>query len=174
MKKIIFTLLFTILFGAAYAQKGDLYFGAKGGYATDFEGILYGFDIAYQLADPLEVNLSGLMNTGIESDDELNKSEKRRVGIYSASLDFRYFLLLQRTWATGPSLGGQYLFLKKEEMRNNFKYDESAAGFNIGWHFRANLTENIRMNGGWRYTSASKDANHHLIYLGIGYNFSLF
>ena len=187
MKKILVVLLLATLSIHAFSQKGDLTVGAKSGYILStgdvkFNNILYGFDVAYHISDrmPLEVVFTGLMNPSFYRKDEDNKKEN--LAVYSASLDFRLYLINQREWSTGPALGGQYYIY------NNKTADlgsDKTLGFNLGWHVRVNLTDYVKINGGWRYTNAkAKDANHwnkdakldlnhHLIYLGIGYTFEL-
>ena len=80
MKKTACTLLFAILCVSAFSQKGDLTVGAKGGYILStaelkYNGILYGFDVAYHLSDPLEVAFTGLFNPDI-SRNENNVKEQ--------------------------------------------------------------------------------------------------
>ncbi len=174
MKKIFLLLFVVILSASSYGQAGDLFVGAKGGYVTSYKDLLYGFDVAYHLADPLEISFTGLMNPDMKVDDEIDG--KSKISLYSANLDMRYYLLLQRTWGMGPALGGQYMYLNKKVLNSptNEEYSSQPLGFNIGWHMRFNLTENVKVNGGWRYTTANKDASHHLIYIGLGYTFNLF
>ena len=178
MKKIVLILFLAILSIHAFSQKGDLTVGAKGGYVLsnstyNYRNILYGIDIAYHLSDPLEIAFTGLMNPNIPHDQS-------KLAIYSANLDFRLYLIHQREWATGPALGGQYYIIDKP---NEYKADK-ALGFNIGWHIRANLTDNVKINGGWRYTNSkakdkksyrdkTTDISYHLIYVGVAYTFEL-
>ena len=180
MKKIFFILLLGILSISTFSQKGDLTVGAKGGYAIStsdlkYKGVLYGIDIAYHLSYPLEIAFTGLMNPSIPRDNST-------LAVYSANMDFRLYLIHQREWATGPALGGQYYIA--DDKTANLGSDK-ALGFNIGWHVRANLTDNIKINGGWRYSNASSkdkksifgdtkyDISNHLIYIGIAYTFEL-
>ncbi len=174
MKKVFLSLLAVLLFTTTYAQKGDLYVGAQGGYITHFKDLVYGLNVSYHLADPLEISLTGLMNPSIKEAGD-NLIDPSTIKMYSANLDFRYYMLLQRTWGMGPSLGGQYLFLdKKYDNSVGEEYKVNAFGFNIGWHMRANITENIKLTGGWRYTTANHDASHHLFYASIGYTFNTY
>ena len=183
MKKTVFALLFVILSVHAFSQRGDLTVGAKGGYVLSTEyynGILYGVDVAYHLSDPLEIAFTGLFNPDISYENI--KQMKKQLAVYSANLDFRLYLIHQQEWATGPALGGQYYIVddKTENLGAN-----KALGFNIGWHLRVNLTDNLKINGGWRYTNvkakdrnswddnAKFDMSHHLIYLGVAYTFEL-
>ena len=183
MKKTVFILLLAVLSVQAYSQKGDLTIGAKGGYVLSteyYKGILYGIDVAYHLSDPLEIAFTGLLNPNI-SYENINKT-KKKLAAYSANMDFRLYLIHQREWATGPALGGQY-YIVDDKTENLGAY--KALGFNIGWHIRANLTDNVKINGGWRYTNAKAkdhtswrddapfDISHHLLYLGIAYTFEL-
>ena len=184
MKKTVFILLLGILSIPGYSQKGDLTVGAKGGYVyspTYFKDILYGIDVSYHLSDPLEIAFTGLLNPNITSYKNI-KDEKKQLAAYSANLDFRLYLLHQREWATGPALGGQY-YIVDDKTENLGAY--KALGFNIGWHARINLTDYVKINGGWRYTNAKAkdrsswdenstlDISHHLFYLGIAYTFEL-
>jgi len=181
MKKTVIILLIGILSVSAFSQSGNLTVGAKGGYIYSpsdmpFKGILYGIDVAYHLSDPFEVVLTGLMNPSIPRD-------KTGLTVYSANLDFRLYLIHQEIWATGPALGGQYYFVNNKS--DNLDANK-ALGFNIGWHARVNITDNLILNGGWRYTnakskdkakywdnSASLDISHHLFYIGLAYIFEL-
>ena len=181
MKKTVFILLLAVLSVQAYSQRSDLTVGAKGGYVFSsdyYKGILYGVDVAYHLSDPLEVAFTWLMNPDISYEN----TKKKKLSVYSANMDLRLYLIHQREWATGPALGGQYYIV--DDKSNQYGADK-AWGFNIGWHIRFNLTDNVKINGGWRYTNAkAKDRNswddnakfnmsHHLIYLGVAYTFEL-
>jgi len=186
MKKAVFILSLSILPLLSFSQAGNLTVGLKGGciYSSSdlsFTNALYGIDVAYHLSYPLEVAFTGLINPGIPYKDALGK--KKNLAIYSANLDLRFYLINQREWATGPAIGGQYYIV------NNKTDDlgaDKALGFNIGWHGRINLTDNVILNGGWRYTNvkakdntkwwssdASFDMSHHLFYLGVAYTFEL-
>jgi len=185
MKKTVLILFLAILSIHAFSQKGDLTVGVKGGYALSteyYKGILYGVDVAYHLSDQLEVAFTGLMNPSISYEDI--KNEKKKLSVYSSNLDFRLYLIHQREWATGPALGGQYYYIDVKDTKGNDLGANKALGFNIGWHFRANLTDNVKINGGWRYTNAKDKDNtkwwnssfnisHHLLYLGVAYTFEL-
>lgn len=182
MKKTVFVLLFTTLSISAFCQKGDITVGAKGGYVISntsglrYNGVLYGLDIAYHISDAFEVAFTNLMNRDIpRSTDNLS--------IYSYSLDLRLYLIHMQEWATGPALGGQFYSVSVDSKSSDLDdYNYKHMGFNIGWHIRVNLTDNLKLNGGWRYTNvkakdpdsqygASFDLSHHLIYLGIAYTF---
>ena len=186
MKKTVLILLLAVVSIHAFSQKGDLTVGTKGGYALSteyYKGFLYGIDFAYHISDPLEIAFTGLMNNNISYADM--KYNKKRLAVYSSNLDFRLYLLHQREWATGPALGGQYYIVDAKDVTTNLGYGpDKALGFNIGWHLRINLTDYVKLNGGWRYTNVKfKDPNsqyndtfdvsHHLIYLGIAYTFEL-
>ena len=185
MKKTVFILLSVILSVSAFSQKGDVTVGAKSGYVYSpnyYKGILYGLDVAYHLSDPFEVVFTGLLNPNISYKD-YNKNMKN-LAVYSANMDFRLYLIHQRDWATGPALGGQYYIVNNTtDNLGAFK----AWGFNMGWHLRINLTDNLKINGGWRYTNAkakdkskwwssdsSFDMSHHLFYLGVAYTFETY
>ena len=176
MKKIFFVLLITLFAIKSYAQAGDLTVGAKGAYMSKYEGFMYGLDVSYQLSPLLEVNLSGLMNTNIHVKDKyFGMAEyERKVAFYSGNLDLRFLLINAEMFSTGPALGGQYAKFKIKQMDNSVVDDGTAWGFNVGWHIRVAVTDNLKLNGGWRYTSASEDQSHHVFYLGAGYSFSLF
>jgi len=180
MKKITFILLLAVLSVQAYSQqKGDLTVGAKGGFVYSpmdlkYNGVLYGIDVAYSLSDPLEVVLTGMMNPNVPRD-------KNTLAIYSANLDFRLYLINQREWGIGPALGGQYYIVNN---KSNTLDSYKALGFNIGIHGRINLTDNLILNGGWRYTNAKAndnnsvynlkfDMSYNLFYLGVAYTFEL-
>ena len=181
MKKTVFAFLFTALSVSAFCQKGDITVGAKGGYVIStnyYKDMLYGFDVAYNLSDPFEVVLTGMFNPNISYKDVQNN--KKNLAVYSANLDFRLYLIHMQEWATGPALGGQYYIVNNTT--DNLGANK-AWGFNLGWHVRVNLTDNLKLNGGWRYTNAKAkdksnwwsnetfDMSHHLIYIGLAYTF---
>ena len=187
MKKTVFILFLTILSIPAFSQqKGDLTVGAKGGYVYSpnyYNGILYGIDVAYSLSDPLEFVFTGMMNPNVLYTTQDGKQKtSEMLAVYSANLDFRLYLIHQQTWATGPALGGQYYIINHKT--TNYLGTDKALGFNIGWHVRVNLTDNLILNGGWRYTNAkvkdkksqfnaSFDRSYNLFYLGLAYSFEL-
>jgi opacity protein-like surface antigen len=174
MKKIVFVLFMAFFTISSYAQVGDLTVGATGGYVTQYKDGMYGLNLSYHLSDPLEVSFTGLMNPNITLTDEFNKNIKEKLNVYSLNLDLRYYMLLMQDWGTGPALGYQYLIVKDKSSNSLALGDFNASGFNIGWHARFNITDNLKIMGGWRYTMASEEARHHFIYLGIGYTFNLF
>jgi len=185
MKKTALVLLFAVISVHVFSQRGDLAVGVKGAYVISsndlkYKGVLYGFDVAYHLSDPLEVAFTGLINPDISRRED-NKSSN--LAVYSANLDLRLYLIHQQDWATGPALGGQYYIANNKT--DNLGADK-ALGFNIGWCARVNLTDNLKLNGGWRYTNAkskdksnwwssdaSFDMSHHMFYLGLAYTFEL-
>ncbi|MDR0370280.1 MAG: porin family protein [Prevotellaceae bacterium] len=177
MKKILPLLLLAFLATNLHAQTraGDLTAGAKGAYISLYKNFTYGVDVSYQITDPLEVSLSGMLNPKIKKKDEYERRFDRDVALYSGSLDLRFYLLNLETFAMGPSLGGQCLVFKITDPSDHSVRDEgTSAGFNLGWHIRAELSENLKLNGGWRYTTATEGLSHHAFYLGIGYTFHLF
>jgi opacity protein-like surface antigen len=179
MKKLFLFLFMVICSFGAFAQSGDLFVGATGGYITNYKDLLYGLNASYHVSDPLEISFTGLINPNIKEEGDnviAGDNTAKKIKMYSVNLDARFYMVLQRNWATGPSIGGQYTYLDKKYLYSttNEQYKINAAGFNIGWHLRCNITDNIKINGGWRYTSANSDASHHLFYVGIGYTFNLF
>ncbi|MDR0427144.1 MAG: porin family protein [Dysgonamonadaceae bacterium] len=178
MKKIVFILIAALFVLKANAQAGDFTVGLKGAYATKYEGFLYGADLAYQLSPLLELNLSGTMNPGIKKTDKLfdndSDPDRRKTSLYTGSLDLRFFLISSDNFSTGPILGGSYAKYETTNLNDNFTYDGNYFGFNLGWHAQVRVAENIKINGGWRYTNAKDDQNHHIFYVGVGYAFNLF
>jgi hypothetical protein len=171
MKKLVFILLLVTCTLALYAQQGDAFIGLQGGYDSQYKDGMYGLNISYHLTDPAEVSFTGLFNPNISQTDEFNRNLVEKLSVYTLNLDLHYYLIYMRSWGMGPSLGGQHLIVQnKENSFGNF----NVFGFNIGWHLRANLTDEIKLTGGWRYTMANEGIKHHCIYLGIGYTFSLY
>jgi opacity protein-like surface antigen len=178
MKKTLFILLFASLAVCSHAQRGNLSVGVKGGYVYSsnyFRDYLYGANVDYHLTDALELAFTGLMNpqAKFKHDTQTDKFK-----VYSLNLDARLYLLNMRTWGMGPALGGQYLYTYNTT--DNYK-DVSTLGFNLGWHTRFNITDNVRINAGWRYTNIkdktdyrTNDIGHHLFYAGVTYTFELF
>jgi opacity protein-like surface antigen len=175
MKKVFFILTLAFVSLSVYSQKGDLAVGLKGGYVYSpnyYSDALYGLDVAYHIADPFEIVFTGLMNPNVSYKNEWG--DKYKLSVYSANLDLRLYLLMQRDWATGPALGGQYLVI------NNKTTDYAGVntlGFNLGWHLRINVSDNLKINGGWRYTNAKDDGldvSHNYFYAGLAYTFSLY
>ncbi|MDR3220110.1 MAG: porin family protein [Dysgonamonadaceae bacterium] len=170
MRKIYFMLLLAIVSLTASAQKGDLSVGLKGGYISYYKDGLYGMDLSYHLTDPFEVAFTGIFNPKTSLKNDIT-NKVNDFAIYSANLDLRMYLLAQRTWAMGPALGGQYLIVNSS---TDNLLDTKVLGFNMGWHIRANVTDNIKANGGWRYTNAKEDLSHHYFYLGVAYTFQTY
>lgn len=177
MKKIAFLLIIALFTIKAQAQTGDLTLGARGAYITKHEGFLYGLDLSYQLSPLLEISASGLMNSKIhKKDKEFNDPDwDRDISFYSGALDLRFLLINSELLATGPSLGGQYMSFKSKNRNGFIEDEESGLGFNLGWHVRVTLAENLKLTGGWRYTNSKESIlSHHTFYVGVGYAFNLF
>ncbi|MDR2805781.1 MAG: porin family protein [Dysgonamonadaceae bacterium] len=177
MKKAIVILCLVFSAVQTYAQAGDLYGGLQAGYATFYKAPLYGVNLSYDVSNPLQISLTGLMNPNITKSAAWNQNIKEKLKLYSTNLDVRLFLINMESWATGPSLGAQYLHKDKTTLlvsgAKEF-YSDNLLGFNIGWHIKVNVTDNIRLQGGWRYSSMKDDDGYNLFYLGIGYAFNLF
>jgi hypothetical protein len=171
MKNFVFALLSMCFSLASYAQVGDTFLGLQGGYNSQYKDGMYGLNISHHFLDQAEASFTGLLNPSISLSDTYPEDNLK---VYSLSLDLRYYLMLMRSWGMGPVLGYQHLFVQYKEKP---WCDFNASGFNIGWHLRGNLTDEIKLMGGWRYTMANKsseDTKHHYIYLGFGYTFSLY
>ncbi|MDR3060584.1 MAG: hypothetical protein LBU57_00535, partial [Dysgonamonadaceae bacterium] len=93
MKKLFLLLFMTVSALGSYAQKGNLYTGAVGGYVTNYKDVVYGLNISYHLSDPLEVSLTGLMNPKIKGD--VDTPDETEIKMYSVNLDFRFYMVLQ-------------------------------------------------------------------------------
>jgi opacity protein-like surface antigen len=169
MKKVFIILALAIVSLNVYSQKGDLSVGLKGGYMSYYKDALYGLDIAYHVSDPLELAFTGLMNSKISWKNEIS-GVTNDLSIYSTNLDLRLYLLMLNSFAMGPALGGQYFMV---ESKTDNLINTNVLGFNMGWHVRANVTDNLKINGGWRYTNAKDDLSHHFVYLGVAYAFDL-
>ena len=171
MKRVIIILGLVFFSIQSYAQAGDLFFGLKGGYATYYKAPLYGLNISYDIARPLQISLTGLMNPKIIKPVDFNQDLKEQLTLYSANLDARLFLINMESWATGPSLGVQFLHINKKD---NIFGTDNLYGFNVGWHLRVNINDNLRAMGGWRYSSMKDSDSYNLFYVGLGYAFNLF
>lgn len=169
MKKVLLFVFAGLLSCSAFAQQGDFSVGAKGSYITVYKDFLYGLDISYHLTDQLELSLSELINPSVTKKEEYYDPE--HLGLYSTNLNIRYYLLLQESWATGPMIGGQYLYVKDKD---NSIYDIKSVGFNIGWIARFNITDNLKMSGSWRYTNGKDQTSHHAFTVGVSYCFNVF
>jgi hypothetical protein len=169
MKKILVFLTVVLLSASVYAQQGDLSFGAKGSYLTDYKNIIYGLDLSYHLTDPLEISLSQMINPSIIKKEDYMRDQK--LGLYSTNLDFRYYLIYQRYWGSGPIIGGQYLYVKDKE---NEIYNINSFGVNIGWHLRVNINDNLRVSGSWKYSSGQDETSYNAYSLGLCYTLNIF
>jgi opacity protein-like surface antigen len=176
MKKAVFILLLGFFAIHSFAQAGDLTIGPKGAYILKYPGFTYGLDISYQLTDPLELTISGMMNPKMRVTDKDFKDPKydRNISLYTGSLDLHFYLLNQESWGMGPALGVECTSFKSKDLQGFVVDDALSYGINMGWNIRVALTENLKLNGGWTYTTATEDLSHHSFYLGIGYTFSLF
>jgi hypothetical protein len=170
MKKAIFILglfFFTI---QSYAQQGYLHLGLQGGYATYYKAPLYGLNISYDASKAVQISLTGLMNPKIIKPVDFNRDLMEQMALYSANLDVRLLLINMESWSTGPAIGAQYMYLNKKD---NIFGTANLFGFNVGWHIRINITENLCATGGWRYSSMKNSDSYNVFYAGIGYAFSL-
>lgn len=174
MKKTVpIILLFACLAIRAFSQAGDITVGLKSGWSTSYDNLLYGFDAAYNPTGSLEIAFTGIMNPNVSQKDNLAVGIDRinNLSIYSGSLDARLYLLSTRSWGFGPALGGQYFSVKSKTNENK---NINALGFNIGIHGKISLTDNLLINGGWRYTNAKAEypeARYHFVYLGVAFVF---
>jgi hypothetical protein len=174
MKKTVLILLFAVLTVCSFSQVGDLSIGLKGGYATNYNNLLYGFDAAYNLTGSLEIAFTGLLNPGLSYKDTYDtKYPIQKLSVYSGSLDARLYLISSRSWGIGPALGGQYYSVKEITENKPIKTGTfNVLGFNIGIHGRINITDNLLVNGGWRYTNSKEEAaKYSFFYLGVAYAF---
>jgi len=167
MKKTVLILLFAGLAVRAFSQMGDLSVGLKSGYTTGYNNFLYGLDAAYNLTGSLEFAFTGVMNPNISLMDDYS-GVNNKLTVYSENLDARLYILSTRTFGVGPALGVQYLSVKN---KTNEYGTFNVFGFNIGIHARANLTDHLMINGGWRYTNAKQDASYNFFYVGVAYVF---
>jgi opacity protein-like surface antigen len=174
MKKTVLILLFAVLTVHAFSQVGDLTVGLKEGYATYYKNMFHGFDVAYNLTGSLEIAFTGLMNPNISYKDTYETAfPNRKFSVYSGNLDARLYLITTRSWGIGPALGGQYYSQKETTKDKPIKNGSfNVFGFNIGVHGKINITDNLLINGGWRYTNAKNEpAKYSLFYLGVAYAF---
>lgn len=171
MKKTLVFLLLAFFSVKSYAQAGDLFIGAQGGYITHYNAPMYGLNVSYDISNPLQISFTGLMNPDITRKDALTATGKIKNSLYSANLDARFFFLNLESFSAGISLGAQYLHNKETIwMENNY----NTLGVNIGCHVRANLTDNLRLTGGWRYSTLKDSESYNLFYVGIGYAFNVY
>ena len=164
----IFLLLFTL--GVNAQRAGDWSIGADAGYVSYYKDIVYGARTTYSVTEPLEFSASFLMNPALKSKDPAgDKSEGKW---FSYNIDWTYYALMQRVWSMGPTIGGQYL-----DYNVKYKFDQDtfkAFAFNVGWRIRLDLSDNIKMTGGWRYSTGQDDTGYHLFYVGVGYCFNFY
>lgn len=170
MKKILLILLLVVGSMSVSAQKGDLNVSALGGYLSTYSGFLYGLNASYHLSDPWEASFSALINPNMTSREF---GGKRETDYKSFSADIRLYMIRLAAISTGPALGVQYNHLKHMSVSDGFGFNENLWGVNIGWHLRADVSENIKVNLGWRYTSATDDSSFNLFYVGLGYTFQI-
>ncbi|MDR0686944.1 MAG: porin family protein [Dysgonamonadaceae bacterium] len=168
MKKIFISLLLATVTLTSHAQK--LSVGIKPGYVKmdgyNLSGMNYGIEAGYQFGYALETNICGLYGPNL-----ISSLTDNNFSLLSASLDMRFYLIQQETWGTGPVIGGQYFVLKNKS--SELYGTDNLPGFNLGWHARAFLTDNLQLNGGWRYTNAKTNHTYHLFYLGLAWTFDL-
>jgi hypothetical protein len=170
MKRIFIVVLF---FAAATlpSQSQKLSAGLKPGYMKmngyNLSGIQYGAEVAYQFGYAVEAVVSGMYGPNLQS-----SYTKNDYSMFSAGLDLRFYLIQQESWGTGPLIGGQYFSLQNKNKSELYGAD-NLPGFNLGWHARVYLTDNLQLNGGWRYTNAKTEHTYHLFYLGLAWTFDL-
>ena len=172
MKRGIIISLLAFFALQSYAQAGDLFVGAQAGYATYFKAPVYGLNVSYDLSDPIQISLTGLMNPSITRKGEFSFDPDEKMNLLAAGLDVRLLLINMDVWATGPVIGGEYLSVKYKDTPLR---DFNTVCFVAGWHLRANITDNLRLTVGWRYTNTKESigASHSIFYAGFGYAFSL-
>lgn len=170
MKKgVLIALLSCLVAFNSYSQQGELSVGLGGGYSTLYKNGLYGLSVDYNLTDHLQISLSEMINPSITVDGGTIKSYKQ--GIYATNLDIRFYLIHMREWGTGPAIGGQYLY--ETDGRSGYESDHRA-GFNIGWMGFGNLTDQLKLTVGWRWTSLGDNESNHFFYAGLSYIFELY
>ncbi|KAA6301073.1 MAG: hypothetical protein EZS26_002789 [Candidatus Ordinivivax streblomastigis] len=175
MKKIVLILLSGFFGLTTFAQGGDVTIGAQGGYTTKFKGTVYGLNLSYGVNNMLEISASEMMSTDLMKYDLLYKKDYRLKLFSATHLNIRFLLLNFGDFATGPGVGAQYLIYRYQPVPNEYlDRDFNGLGFNIGWHARCNVTENLRINAGWHYSSIKEENSYNTFYLGIGYAFNLY
>ena len=170
MKRLVFAAFFVLFtLGAGSQRIGDWYIGADAGYITNYKDIVYGARSTYNITEPLEVGASFLMNPVIKSKDPGGEQSEGKWLSYN--LDLTYYALMQYGWSMGPSIGGQYLdySVKYKTAVVHDKETFSAFAFNVGWRLRFDLSDKIKLTGGWRYSTGQDDTSYHLFYIGVGY-----
>ncbi|GHU67157.1 hypothetical protein FACS189413_01420 [Bacteroidia bacterium] len=174
MKKIALILLLGFFALKSFAQAGDLTIGAQGGYITYYKNALYGLNLSYAPSDPLQLTLSGVFNPKITLPYEWNANLQTQWALYSLNLDARFLLLNFDAFATGPSIGVQYLYNIHEYPTNEPSYTNNDYGFNLGWYIKLNLTDNLKLSGGWQYSNISSPGrDYNMFYLGLGWAFNV-
>jgi len=177
MKKV---LIISVLFFSAIqmrAQSGELAVGAQGGYITYYKSPLYGMTFTYHLSTPLQLSLSGLINPNISLKEGSNTIPTE---LYTVNVDLRFLLLNFDILSTGPSIGLQYM----RNIENSAVSDKkNIFGPNLGWYVKYNLTENLRLTGGWQYSNMKKSSNmtsytynfsYHMFYVGLSWAFNTY
>lgn len=167
-KGLIIALLLSLFGIKSVAQEGDLMVGALGVY-SNYSKMSGGLTIDYNLRDHFQFSLSQAFG-GYE--DEY-KGISNKVRVFTTNLDARFLIIHQREWGMGPFIGAQYMIEKSKDKAHDYLND-NRPGFNIGWHMQGNLTDFIRVSGGWRWSNLTEGTSHHQFYLSLGYNFSLF
>ncbi|MDR0547097.1 MAG: porin family protein [Dysgonamonadaceae bacterium] len=170
MKKIALILFLGFFALKSFAQAGDLTIGAQGGYITYYKNALYGLNLSYAPSDPLQLSLSSILNPKIIRADALNPNGQIENSLFALNLDARFLILNFDSWAVGPSVGVQYLHNKEKIMLEN-TYDR--IGVNLGVYAKVNLTENLRLGGGWQYSSLKDSESYNMFYLSLGWAFNL-
>jgi len=180
MKKKL--LLFATLFvftAATYAQQGDLYVGAQGGYITDYKDFLFGAKVGYRLTNPLEVNFSFLMNPEIKLKDDAYPNNNSKIKMYVYDVNLCYYIIQNNMWDMGPAFGLEYGIVDNHFYNIAVPFTENAnyRAFNIGWQIKCNITDNLKLSGSWKYSTGkdvdSESVNRHTFCLGIGYTFNV-
>lgn len=169
-KTLVLFFLVTVFSLSAYSQnqKGNFFVGAEAGYVTYYKTGVFGVNASYHISNPFELSFTGLINPNVSGQDSWDDS---KLGLYSLNLDCRYYILLEKKWSMGPSIGGQYILM---DYKDKGYSSDNIVGLNLGWHFKINVTEAAKVNFGWHYTAADKNASHHFAYLGLGYTFGLY
>jgi len=171
MRTLNIVILFLLLTLGANAQRpGDWYIGADAGYVSYYKDIVYGARTTYSITEPLEIGASFLMNPVIKSKDPGGEQSEGKWLSYN--LDLTYYALIQYGWSMGPTIGGQYL-----DYNVKYKFDKEtfkAFAFNVGWRVRLDLSDKIKLTGGWRYSTGQDDTSYHLFYVGVGYCFNFY
>ncbi|MDR1682059.1 MAG: hypothetical protein LBS25_01520 [Candidatus Symbiothrix sp.] len=170
MKKIICVALLGFFALKSFAQAGDLTVGAQGGYITYYKNFLYGLNLSYAPSGPLQLTLSGVMNPNITRPDKWDPNRQIKNALYSLNLDARFLLLDFGTFATGPSVGVQYMHNIQEI---SFPVTYNAYGANLGWHVKFNLTDYLRFGGGWQYSTMKNSSSYNMFYASLGWAFNV-